>query len=130
MLTAATITPAPMPWSALETALRDRHPVLVCYHGRRRLICPYALGWRAGRPMVLGYQTGEQTTPGSIEFDPVGRWRCFYVDKIDEVAAADQTCRWVSSDSYNPAQPFPAGVVDDLAIAITPRGAASASERG
>jgi hypothetical protein len=119
----ATITTTPTPWTALDTALRTRRPVLVCYHGRQRLICPHALGWKAGRPMVLGYQTGGHTTTGSLDPDPTRRWRCLYVDEIDNVTPADHTGRWVTANNYNPAQPFPAGVIDKLAIAITSHGA-------
>jgi hypothetical protein len=118
-MTATIITTAPTPWTALDMALRARRPVLVGYHGRQRLICPHALGWKAGRPMVLGYQTGGTTTTRSLNPDPTRRWRCFYIDEIDHVTPADHTSQWVTADNYDPTQPFPAGVVDELAIAIT-----------
>jgi hypothetical protein len=117
----ATITTAPTPWTALGIALRAHRPVLVCYHGRQRLICPHALGWKAGRPMVLGYQSGSHTTTGSLNPDPTKRWRCFYVDEIDNVTPADRASQWVTAENYNPTRPFPAGVIDELAIATTPR---------
>jgi hypothetical protein len=118
-MTASTITTAPTPWTALDIALRARQPVLVCYHGRQRLICPHALGWKAGRPMVLAYQTGGHTTTGFLNPDPTRRWRCLYVDEIDNMTPADPGSQWVTPGNYNPTQPFPAGVIDELAIAIT-----------
>jgi len=119
MTTAAAITTAPTPWTALNTALRARRPVLVNYHGHQRLICPHALGWKKDRPIMLGYQTGGHSTSGSLQPDPTKRWRCFYIDHIDDVTPADHTSQWATADNYNPNRPFPPGVIDELAIAIT-----------
>jgi hypothetical protein len=113
-----TTTTPPTTWAALQDALRQRHPVLVTYHGKQRTICPHALGTKNNRPMVLGYQTGGQTTTGALPTDPQKRWRCLYIDEIDQVTAADPTSAWGTAQNYNPAHPFPA--IDQLAIAITP----------
>jgi hypothetical protein len=118
-MTAAIITTAPTPWTALRIALRTRRPVLVAYHGHQRLICPHAIGWKSDRPIVLGYQTGGHTTTGSLNPDPTRRWRCLYIDEIDDVTPAHHANQWATADNYNPAEPFPAGVIDELAIAIT-----------
>ena len=112
-----TITALPTAWTLLDTALRARQPVWVTYHQRQRLICPHALGWKAGRPMVLGYQTGGQTSTGTLDPDPRKRWRCMFIDEIDQTAEADPTSRWRTADNYNPSHPFPA--IDEIAIAIT-----------
>jgi hypothetical protein len=114
------ITVLPVAWSLLEKALRERRPVVVSYHGRERLICPHALGWSNGRPLVLGYQTGGQTSTGALALDPRRRWRCMFVDEIDQVAQADPASLWQSADNYNCSHPFPAA--DDVAIAVTPEG--------
>jgi hypothetical protein len=119
-MTAGTLTTAPTPWTALHSALQARRPLLVEYHGRRRLICPHAIGWKQGRPMLLGYQTGEQTTTKTPHPDPTPRWRCFYIDQIDHTAPAQPANPWVTPHTYNPTQPFPAGVIDQLHTAITP----------
>jgi hypothetical protein len=113
-----TITVLPTAWVSLQGALRQRRPVVVSYHGQQRLLCPHALGWKNGRPMLLGYQTGGHTTTGTLPADPRQRWRCLYVDEIDQVDAADPANAWGSADNYNPAHPFPA--IDELAIAISP----------
>lgn len=115
----------PTAWAALETALRQRRPVLVSYHGKERLICPHALGWNHARPMVLGYQTGGQTSTGTLPADPCRRWRCMFVDEIDHVAAPDKSSTWGSADNYNYSHPFPA--IDEVTIAITPGDAPQAS---
>lgn len=107
----------PTAWDPLEAALRARRPVEVTYHGRQRVICPHALGWHNARPLVLGYQTGGQTSTGALPADPRKRWRCMYVDDIDHVAIPDPPSAWHSADNYNPAHPFPA--IDEVAIAIT-----------
>ncbi len=106
----------PVAFTRLDAAMRARRPVLVSYHGRRRLICPHALGWRAGRAMVLGYQTGGETSSGSLDPDPRKRWRVLYLDEIDEVVPADTASCWRTADNYNAAHPFP--VIDKVFRAI------------
>jgi hypothetical protein len=95
-MTTTITTTAPTPWTALHFALRARSPVLVDYHGLRRLICPHAIGWKKGRPLVLGYQTGGQTTTGSLHPDPTRRWRCLYIDRIDNTSPADPASPWIT----------------------------------
>ena len=109
-------------WAVLADALRARRPVHVCYHGRRRLICPHALGWKAGRPMVLGYQTGGQTSTGALPADPGQRWRCLFVDEVDHVLV-DLSAPWGTAENYNPAHPFPA--IDEVTIAVSEPGCAA-----
>jgi len=115
MTTAAAL---PTAWGSLEAALRQRRPVLLGYHGRRRLVCPHALGWKNDRPMLLAYQTGGETTAGTLPTDPTKRWRCLFVDEVDSVAAAGPGDRWGTADNYDPVHPF--HVIDEVAIAITP----------
>ncbi len=112
-------TPASPPpaWAPLEDALRQRRPVRVSYHGRERLICPHALGWKNNRPMLLGYQNGGQTSTGTLPPDPRKRWRCMFVDEVDDIAAADSASTWGTADNYNSSHPFPA--IDNVTIAIT-----------
>jgi hypothetical protein len=110
-----TIAP-PTTWAVLETALRQRRPVPVVYHGHQRLLCPHALGWNNNRPMLLGYQTGGHTTTGVLPADPRKRWRCLYIDEIEQVLPAEAASGWATADNYNPAHPFP--TIDTLTIAI------------
>jgi hypothetical protein len=112
----STISILPTPWALLEAALRARRPVEVCYHGRRRVICPHALGWNNGRAMVLGYQTGGETSTGTLPADRAERWRCMFVDEIEQVLAADSDSPWQSADNYNSSHPFAS--IDMLAIAV------------
>ena len=67
--------------------------------------------------MLLGYQTGGQTSTGALPADPRKRWRCLFVDEIDQVVA-EPPARWGTADNYNPSHPFPA--IDEVTIAITP----------
>jgi hypothetical protein len=103
-------------WARLDEALRARRPVIVSYHGRRRLLCPHALGWRAGRAMVLGYQTGGETSTGSLDPDPRKRLRLLFVDEIDAVTGARAADARGSADNYNATRPFP--VIDEVHIAV------------
>lgn len=112
-----TVTVLATSWAQLDNALRQRRPVHVTYHGRRRLICPHALGWKNDRPLVLGYQTGGETSTGTLDPDPRKRWRLMHIDQIEAVTAADATSPWGTADNYNPAHPFP--FTSRIATAIT-----------
>ena len=111
-----TTTPPPA-WDALQTALRQRQAVTVSYHGHHRIICPHALGWKNGKAMLLGYQTGGHTTTATLPAAPNNRWRNFFVDDIDDVTA-DDTTSWQTADNYDAAHPFNA--IDELTAAVTP----------
>ena len=103
-------------WASLDTALRQRRPVRVSYHGLERLICPHALGWKHGRPIVLGYQTGGETSTGALPADPRKRWRCLFIDEIVNIVDADPPHAWHSADNYNRGHPFHA--IDEITVAI------------
>jgi phosphoketolase len=109
----------PAAWAALETALRQQRPVNITYHGYQRLICPHALGWKNGKAMLLGYQTGGHTTTATLPAAANNRWRNFFVDDIDAVTAQHATT-WQTAPNYNAAHPFNA--IDELTIAVTTAG--------
>jgi hypothetical protein len=67
--------------------------------------------------MVLGYQTGGQTSTGALPADPRHRWRCMFVDEVDHVVAAGPASTWGTADNYNCSHPFPA--IDEVTVAIT-----------
>lgn len=70
--------------------------------------------------MLLAYQTGGHTTAGTLPTDPRLRWRCMFVDEVDQVVAAGPDSAWASADNYNPSRPF--HVIDEVAVAITTGG--------
>lgn len=105
----------PAAWAYLEAAVRQRRPVQVNYHGRWRILCPHALGWKNQKPMLLGYQIGGHTSTGTLHPDPRKRWRCLFVDEIEQVLA-DMTIPWQTADNYNRSRPFPA--IDEISIAV------------
>jgi hypothetical protein len=109
-----------MAWEQLEVALRLRRPICLSYHRTQREVCPHALGWKSGRPMLLAYQSGGQTSTGALPADPRKRWRCLFVDEIDEIVTAGQDRVWQSADNYNHSHPFAS--IDQVALAVTPRG--------
>jgi hypothetical protein len=116
-MTITPIRPLPAAWAPLEQALRERRAIQITYHGRVRMICPHALGWKNLRPLLLGYQVGGQTSSGTLPADPTKRWRCMFVDEIDDVVT-DPTTRWQTADNYNYSRPFNA--IDRVVIAISP----------
>ncbi len=113
-----TVAAPPTAWGNLEVALRRRRPVHLSYHGRQRTVCPHALGWKNGKAILLAYQTGGQTSAGSLPADPRSRWRNLFVDEIDHVVLADAASPWQTADNYNPSHPFNA--IDHLVVAVTP----------
>jgi len=117
----STIAVVPTPWARLEDALHARRPIHVTYHGLTRLICPHALGRRAGRPMVLGYQTGGESSTGTLNPDPTKRWRCLYIDEITDLTPADPTSPWHTANNYNPTNPIP--IANEITVAVQPHAA-------
>jgi hypothetical protein len=113
-----TTTPdLPTAWAPLEAALRQRRPVRLSYHRHQRIVCPHALGWNNDRPMLLGYQTGGQTSTGTLPADPRRRWRCLFIDEIEQVEP-DPTSAWQTADNYNHTRPF--NTIDTVTVAVTP----------
>jgi predicted DNA-binding transcriptional regulator YafY len=114
-----TTTPATRPpaWTILEQALRQRRAVQLSYHGRRRTVCPHALGWKNNKAMLLAYQNAQPNDTQNHSADPRKKWRNLFVDEIADAAIADPAIEWETADNYNPAHPFNA--IDQLAIAIT-----------
>jgi WYL domain len=115
-MTVTPIRPLPPAWAPLERALRERRTVQVSYHGRRRLVCPHALGWHNQRPLLLGYQVGGQTSSGTLPADPRKRWRCMFIDQIDDVVITATTTRWQTADNYNCSRPF--NTIDHVVVAV------------
>jgi hypothetical protein len=68
--------------------------------------------------LLLGYQTGGQTSTGALPTDPRQRWRCIFVDEVDHVLAAGPADPWGTADNYNSSHPFPA--IDEVTVAVTP----------
>ena len=68
--------------------------------------------------MLLAYQTGGQTSTGTLPADPRRRWRCLFVDEVEQVVAADPASAWGTADNYNYSHPFNA--IDDVTLAIAP----------
>ena len=73
--------------------------------------------------MLLGYQTGGETSTGALPADPRQRWRCFFVDEVENVVAADKAAPWGTAANYNASRPFNAIDYDSVAVI------AEASER-
>jgi predicted DNA-binding transcriptional regulator YafY len=112
----AIVAATPPAWGALEEALRQRRPVVLTYHGRRRCLSPHALGWKDGRAMLLAYQSAAETTTKAHASDPRRRWRNFFVDEVHDAAIAGLAVAWESADNYDPSRPFNA--IDHVSVAV------------
>lgn len=89
----------PPAWSVLLTALETRQPVRAQYHGHPRVLCPHALGWKIGRAKVISYQSDGSTSKGPLPADPNQRWRCMFVDELENVTIIDGA--WATSDNHS-----------------------------
>jgi hypothetical protein len=83
-------------WAVLHEALDVRRPVRARYHGRLRVLCPHAIGWKNGRAKVLAFQAAVIDAQSS---DPVG-WRSLFVDEIEDAELSDDN--WRTADNYTP----------------------------
>ncbi len=110
-------TTARTAWDTLETALRQRRPVRLAYHGRQHTVCPHALGWKNDKAMLLAYQSAVQAPAGALPPGPRQGWRNLLVDDIYDVTLADPATAWESADNYNPSCPF--NSINRLSIAVT-----------
>jgi hypothetical protein len=93
----ATANDRPAAWATLEQALRQRRPVRARYHDQERVLCPHALGWRHGRAKVLSYQAAGTSRSG-LSTDSRQRWRCMFVDEIQDPVIIDSP--WRTADNY------------------------------
>lgn len=84
----------PTTWGVLHAGLDERRPIRASYHGRLRVICPHAIGWKNGRAKVLVFQTAVIGAPSS---DPFG-WRSMFVDEIEGAFLSDD--KWHTADNY------------------------------
>lgn len=91
-----TTTPRPPAWAVLEKAIGHQRPIQATYHGRTRLLCPHALGWKNGRAKVLAYQPTDPATPS----DPRQQWRSMFVEEIHDAVLTHDT--WATADNYTP----------------------------
>lgn len=99
-MTMIPLRPRPSAWAVLATALIERRPIRARYHGRDRLLCPHALGWKNGRAKVLCYQAAGTTSDGTLPADPLHRWRSMFVDELDDAIITDQP--WQTASNYSP----------------------------
>lgn len=102
----------PPAWATLAQALNQRRTVRAYYHGRERILCPHALGWKNGRPKVLSLQAGGTTSRGPVPADPQQRWRSMFIDQIENPVITDDT--WQTADNYLPHS----NGIDDIEIEI------------
>jgi hypothetical protein len=79
----------------LKTAIRKRCCVVMMAEGRRREVCPHALGYKDKRLKLLVYQYSGASASGLAND---GAWRCFFFDDIwwTEIASGP----WHSSPDY------------------------------
>jgi hypothetical protein len=66
--------------------------------------------------MLLGYQSGGETSTVALPADPRQRWRCFFVDEVENVVAADKAAPWGTAANYNASRPFNA--IDYVSVAV------------
>ena len=97
-MTTVPLIARPPAWDLLAAALVEHQTVQIRYHGAERAVCAHVLGWRNRRAKVLAYQVAGATSHGPLPDNPAQRWRSFFVDEIEAVAASDLP--WETGDNY------------------------------
>lgn len=79
----------------IRQAILERQQVHATYQGRRRELCPHAVGTKNGRRQALFFQFGGESARG---LQPGGDWRCLPVDELTDVSLHQGD--WHTDDRY------------------------------
>ncbi len=86
----------------LKTAIIERSCISLRYQAHLRLMCPYILGRTSdGRPQLLAYQYGGESSSGLGKVGSPDNWRCVAVEKLSDVKLI--AGRWITPPGH--AQP-------------------------
>jgi hypothetical protein len=80
-------------------AIENRVPLLCCYQGHQREICPIILGHSDGREKALVRQTGGSTSKGPLN---KAEWKCFSLSEVADVQLHEGT--WQTGARHQQAQ--------------------------
>jgi hypothetical protein len=86
-------------YELIRAAITERQQVFATYQGKRREMCPHALGSTNGRSQALFFQFGGES---SRPLPPGGQWRCLAVDELDGIELHEGA--WHSGDGHSRTQ--------------------------
>ncbi len=87
-------------YNVIRSAVMSRQPIAALYHGKLRLFCPHRLGRnKDGRPQVLCYQFGGQSSSGLKPHGSPDNWRCVAVEKLTHVGLTEG--RWHTAENHS-----------------------------
>ena len=69
-------------YELIREAIMRRRQVIADYKGKRREMCPHALGRKNGREQALFFQFGGESSSGLPDG---GQWRCLPVAELDSI---------------------------------------------
>ena len=69
-------------YELIRRAIIERWQVSAVYKGKRREMCPHALGYKNGREQALFFQFGGESSSGLLDG---GQWRCLLVAELDSI---------------------------------------------
>jgi hypothetical protein len=96
-------------YSLIRQAILDKSQVRATYQGKRREMCPHALGTKNGRRQALFFQFAGESNRG---LPPGGDWRCLPLDGLTEVSLHKGP--WHTDDRYDQTQ----SCIDEIDVAL------------
>lgn len=89
---------------AIRHAIRRKEPITATYLGRRRILCPHAIGTKHGVWNVLSYQSGGQSS-SDLSGNPAHNWRCMRVSELSRVAPIECPVSWAARTACGTVSP-------------------------
>ena len=77
-------------YNLIRQAILDKQQVIAEYLGRRREMCPHAIGTKNGREKAIFLQFGGSSSSGLGQ--PKDNWRCIFIDGLTDVSIGEGTC--------------------------------------
>lgn len=69
-------------YAIVRDAIINKQTVIAEYDGFHRELCPHAIGWGKGMMRALFYQSGGETSKGTVVANSPGNWRCLEIAKL------------------------------------------------
>ena len=91
-----------MSYATLRQAILDRNIVTATYDGYHREVCPHAIGREGDREKLFCYQFAGDTSKGPVR--ETKRWRCFFIDRMQNVTIRNANGEWYTEDNRSKAQ--------------------------
>ena len=97
-------------YNLIRQAIINKQQVVGVYRGRRREMCPHAIGTKNGREQAIFYQFGGSSSSGLGQ--PEKNWRCIVIDGLADVSIRDGS--WLTASNHS----RPQTCVDEIDVQV------------